>query len=158
MIFLALLAAAPASGQGPQLWQSFFSVSMDRIGTYPLCESPDTPPEKICANKLDGMITFDLRTPPKYLTRNIWVDLGADGKPMHASARTSGVAGQEDVLKALKLRYGQPKVIKVEQVHNAFNASFPSIHARWVLPNKARVDFVGVTDNIEEGEVNWWAP
>ena len=166
MIFLSLLVAAVASSN-PTISHhtparshvvyltSFFNIRVVDYRSYPKCEDPSTPPEKICANQLEDMWSFDLRTPPKWLTRNIWIYTTKDGTPVGADARTSGVENQQEVFNYLKTVYGTPANYRVATVRNAFNASYSVIHAKWHLSNKAIVEFTGAKDSLDEGEVQY---
>ena len=154
---LALAAAMPAHPADSKPFY-FFNILPDRFAQYPSCDSPEAQ-DHICKAGESGegaarVIFMELRPEkPTYLTSNIWVGVSPEGRPTWFYVRTGGLQAQDAALEYLQRTYGKPTHIERVAKQNAFGAQFQGIVANWTLPNGYSVDFEGIKDTVDEGEI-----
>lgn len=141
----------------------FFNIIPSRFESYPACDSPEGA-DHICkageSGNSSNKLVFVLLRPekPAYLTSNIWVGVSPDGKPQWMHVDTGGFRVQDEVLEYLKRTYGKPTKMERVRKQNGFGAQVEGIVANWTSSRGYSVDFEGVTDQLDKGEIKVLLP
>jgi hypothetical protein len=177
MLVLALLLARPASAQaqpkgdnsvfgimrlgGPltlpecaRLRKSNVYVEDDQVACFERIILP-WEPEKWATPVRNETVTvvFPVGHEPPIISGTKIVAGIVDGNLESVGFNTAGLARQDETLKLLREKYGEPAKITEETKQNNFGASFESHFAVWSFANLS-VSFQGCTDRRDSGLVN----
>lgn len=98
-------------------------------------------------------LRFPLKESPEIVKGGVIIAQIIDGNIEGTGFNTWGIRNQDEVLNALKAKYGEPSVLEPSTVQTAAGASFQMIKAVWNT-DAIDVTFQGTTSSIDSGLVN----
>jgi hypothetical protein len=96
------------------------------------------------------LVFFNGAPPPIGFAMRAYTD--ANGMLDGLSFETRGVSDEEDVLRALRAKYGKPNVLQTKQFMTGFGARAKGYHAEW-SSGQVYVEFDGINDRLDRGWV-----
>lgn len=148
---------------------SLFGVSLGGpVETMALCSVEDggyLAKNEICVPRLrptrliDGSMLYDIAVPmsgkPDYLFS---MDMSAiDGVIVRVRVATHGLKYQDEVIKALRSKFGAPTNMRIDTMQNSFGARFQRKVYLWKMRD-ANLTFHGSTGSIDSGEIDLASP
>lgn len=97
-------------------------------------------------------IVFPLSETPPLLSGNTMTGLIMEGRLEGVGFNTRGIRNQDEVLAALKAKYGEPSGFDPHKVQNRMGASFDTFNALWTTPT-LDVMYQSVTTTVDSGLV-----
>lgn len=97
-------------------------------------------------------VAFPIGNSPTILKYGHFEVTVINGSPELVTFWTWGVRTADDVLAALKVKYGPPTASGVGEAQNGFGAKFSTMTAEWTLPD-IFVSFESVFSDLEHGRV-----